>query len=103
MILHLTFNLLALTKEDRFTIKFIQNMLLADLSRLNENIHKYNEQMMFNELSLEDDIDFYFEIFQELELTVVVHLEEKDINDNDDFSSSVESIAFMKKNDTFFF
>ena len=63
MILHLTLNSLALIKKNRFTMNFIQNMLLADLFRLSENICKYNEQMMFNELSLENDIDFYFEIF----------------------------------------
>ena len=103
MILHLTLNSLALTKENRFTMNFIQNMLLADLSRLSENICKYNEQMMFNELSFEDDIDFYFEIFQKFELTVVVHLEKENMNDNDDFPNPVELIVFMKKNDTFFF
>ena len=59
--------------------------------------------MMFNELSLEDDIDFYFEIFQKFEFTVVVHFKKKNMNDNDDLSNPVESIAFMKKNDTFFF
>ena len=102
MILHLTLNSLALIKENRFMMNLIQNMLFADLFRLNENICKYNEQMMFNELSFEDDIDFYFEIFQKFEFTVVVPLKKKNINDNNDFSSSVESTAFMKKNDTFF-
>ena len=59
--------------------------------------------MMFNELSLKDDIDFYFEIFQKFEFTVVVHFKKKNMNDNDDFLNSVESIAFMKeKNNTFF-
>ena len=57
---------------------------------------------MFNGLSLEDDIDFYFEIFQKFELIVVVHLKKKNMNDNDDFSSPVKLIAFMKKNNTFF-
>ena len=103
MILHLTLNSFALAKENRFTMNFTQNMLLADLSRLSENIRRYNEQMIFNRLSLENDIDLYFEIFQKFELTVVVHLKKKNINDNDDLSSSVEPTAFMKKNDTFFF
>ena len=85
-------------------MNFTQNMLLADLFRLSENIRKYNEQMMFNELSLEDDIDFYFEIFQKFEFIVVVHFEKKNMNNNDDFLNFVKSIAFMKKeNDTFFF
>ena len=59
---------------------------------------------MFNELSFEDDIDFYFEIFQKFEHIVVVHFKKKNMNDNDDFLNFVESIVFMKeKNDTFFF
>ena len=104
MILHLTFNSLALTKKNRFIMNFTQNMLFVDLFRLSENIRKYNEQMMFNELSLEDDIDFYFEIFQKFEFIVVVHFEKKNMNNNDDFLNFVKSIAFMKKeNDTFFF
>ena len=63
MILHLTFNSLALIKKNRFTMNFIQNMLFVNLFRLNENIRKYNEQIIFNELLFEDDIDFYFKIF----------------------------------------
>ena len=104
MILHLTFNSLALIKENYFTMNFIQNMLFIDLFRLNENIRKYNEQMMFNELSLEDDIDFYFKIFQKFEFIVIVYLKKKNMNNNDDSLNSVESITFMKKeNNTFFF
>ena len=102
MILHLTFNSLTLIKENHFTRNFIQNMLFVDLFRLSENICKYNKQMMFNKLSLEDDIDFYFKIFQKFEFIIVVHFKKKNINDNDDFLNFVESITFIKKNDTFF-
>ena len=59
--------------------------------------------MMFNELSLEDDIDFYFEIFQKFKFIVVVYFKKKNMNDNDDLLSSVESIAFMKKKTIRFF
>ena len=78
-------------------------MLFVDLFRLSENIRKYNKQMIFYELSFENNIDFYFEIFQKFEFTVVVHFKKKNMNDNDDLLNSVESIAFIKKNNIFFF
>ena len=103
MILHLTFNSFALIKENRFTMNFTQNMLFIDLFRLNENIHKYNEQMIFNELSFKDNIDFYFKIHQKFEFLDIIHFDEKNMKDIDNFLSSVKSIIFIKKeNDTFF-
>ena len=58
---------------------------------------------MFNELSFEDDINFYFKIFQKFKFIVVIHFKKKNINDNDDFLNFVKLIIFIKKNDMFFF
>ena len=97
MILYLTFNSLALIKENYFTMNFTQNMLLIDLFRLSKNIRKYNEQMMFNKLSFKNNINFYFEIHQKFEFSDIIHFDEKNMKNIDDFSSFVESIIFIKK------
>ena len=59
---------------------------------------------MFNKLLFEDDINFYFKIFQEFKCTVVIHFNEKNMKNINNLLNSVKLIIFIKeKNDTFFF